>query len=101
MQTASGQGANIDIVEDTLNPPPNQRARINPNIDVAFNKLKTDANADKYISRAKSVMSKGVRSQAYTTFKSTLRAQTRASGYGSLDDRALDILITRLAAQGQ
>lgn len=101
MQTASGQGANIDMVEGTLNPPSNQQARINPNIDVAFNTLKRDANVGKYISRAKSAISQGVRSQAYATFKSLLRSQTRKSGYGRLDDRALDILIIKLAGQGQ
>ena len=101
MQTASGQGANIDMVEGTLNPPSNQQASINPNIDVAFNTLKRDANVGKYISRAKSAISQGVRSQAYATFKSLLRSQTRKSGYGRLDDRALDILIIKLAGQGQ
>ena len=68
---------------------------------MAFNKLKVDANAAKYIRKAKSVVSKGVNSSDYISFKSTLRAQTRASGYGNLDDMALDTLITRLAAQGQ
>tara|TARA_B100001250_G_C19816030_1_gene798447 strand:- start:1712 stop:3187 length:1476 start_codon:yes stop_codon:yes gene_type:complete len=97
MQTASGLGQ----VEQTIDPSKDKQAVINPNIDKTFNKLKVDPNVDKYISRAKSVISKGVGSQAYTTFKSALRAKTRESGYGNLDDMALDTLITRLGAQGQ
>lgn len=96
-QVASGLGQNIEGAITGAGGP----ARINPNIDRAFNKLKVDPNVDAFVSRARSVLSRGVDSSAYTTFKSALKAKTRSAGYGNLDDMALDTLITRLAAQGQ